>query len=179
MSWRAYGREGMWWEGDFGVTGDVKINGNFSLNETSKFKRTRTGALSISAPVDRWEINVGEGDFFAGLFSVKDENNNLLQSFIHLGTTAATSYFEVTGGLKVDKKLILTSVAKGTATLSGGTVTVSNTNVASTDKIFLSRKTLGTSAGHLSYTISNGVSFTITSSDASDDGQIDWMLIGN
>lgn len=65
----------------------------------------------------------------------------------------------------------------GTATLSGGAVVVANASVTASTRVFLSRVTLGTSAGHLSYTLSAGVSFTITSSDGSDDGQIAWLLV--
>lgn len=66
----------------------------------------------------------------------------------------------------------------GTATLSGGTIAVSNTSAATGDRIFIQRVS-GTSAefGHLSYTISNGVSFTINSTDAQDDSVVNWLII--
>jgi hypothetical protein len=53
----------------------------------------------------------------------------------------------------------------GTATLVLGTVTVANTNIATGDLILLSRVAANGSVtlGELSYTISNGTSFTITS----------------
>lgn len=65
----------------------------------------------------------------------------------------------------------------GEATLVAGTVTVSNTSVTATTRIFLSRRTLGTLAGFLSYTLSAATSFTITSSSVTDDGIITWMLV--
>lgn len=67
------------------------------------------------------------------------------------------------------KKLILQTGAAtdfgGTAVLVLGTVTVANTNIATGDLIFLSRISVNGSVtlGQLSYTISNGTSFTITS----------------
>jgi len=57
----------------------------------------------------------------------------------------------------------------GTATLVAGTVTVANTNIAATDRIFVSRSALNASPalGSLIYTISPGASFTVASySDA-------------
>ena len=53
----------------------------------------------------------------------------------------------------------------GEATLVTGTVTIANTNIASTDKIFLQRRTVNgsTAISNLVYTISAATSFTITS----------------
>lgn len=53
----------------------------------------------------------------------------------------------------------------GTGTLSSGTVTIANTNIASTDRIFLQRIAANgsTTFGELSYTISASTSFTVTS----------------
>jgi hypothetical protein len=52
----------------------------------------------------------------------------------------------------------------GTATLASGTITVSNTNIATADKIFIQRQAVNgsTTLGELTYTISNATSFTIT-----------------
>lgn len=70
------------------------------------------------------------------------------------------------------------SVARmGTATLVGGTVTVANTSVGANTKIFLSRATTGGTTGQLSYTKSNGVSFTITSTSGTETSTVDWMLV--
>lgn len=57
----------------------------------------------------------------------------------------------------------------GTATLVSGTVTVANTNIAATDRIipFLISANASTVLGRLTYTISAGASFTITSKDPS------------
>lgn len=57
----------------------------------------------------------------------------------------------------------------GTATLASGEVTVANTNIAAADRIFIQRQSAGSSTalGELTYTISAGASFTITSKDLS------------
>lgn len=51
----------------------------------------------------------------------------------------------------------------GQATLVAGTVTVANTNIAATDRIFLAVANINTSTkvGHLTYSINAGVDFTI------------------
>jgi hypothetical protein len=65
----------------------------------------------------------------------------------------------------------------GVATLVGGTVTVSNSSVQSGHRIFLSRATTGGTTGHLSYTISAGASFTITSTSATETSTVNWLII--
>lgn len=58
----------------------------------------------------------------------------------------------------------------GQTTLTAGDITISNTNIASTDRVFLTRSDLNASSalGELVVTISAGASFTITSVDVSD-----------
>lgn len=65
----------------------------------------------------------------------------------------------------------------GIATLVGGTIAVSNTSVTANTRIFTSRQTSGGTVGHLSVTRSAGVSFTITSSSATDTSVVAWLLI--
>jgi hypothetical protein len=65
----------------------------------------------------------------------------------------------------------------GTAVLSGGTVVVANTNISADDRIFLSRSTTGGTEGTLSYTISAGASFTITSSSGTDTSTIAYLIV--
>lgn len=63
----------------------------------------------------------------------------------------------------------------GTATLSGGTVTTSNTMITAADRLRLTRKTdAGANTGHLAYSISASTSHTITSTNGSDNGTVDW-----
>lgn len=83
-----------------------------------------------------------------------------------------------TGGFNVAGDLNLSSVATkislnggaatdfiGTGTLSSGTVTINNTNIAAGDRIFIQRLAANgsTTLGELSYSISAGASFTVTS----------------
>jgi len=84
----------------------------------------------------------GTGDF------VVDNGN--------IAISAAASQLQVEGGAVTD--------FIGQATLVLGTVTVANTNIAATDKIFLSREGVGasTTLGELDVSISATTSFTIT-----------------
>jgi hypothetical protein len=65
---------------------------------------------------------------------------------------------------------------QGVATLVAGSVVVGNTSVTANSRIFLSRSTSGGTLGHLSYTISAGTSFTITSSSGSDTSVINYQI---
>lgn len=62
-----------------------------------------------------------------------------------------------------------TNACIGTVTLSGATSTVNTSCAKTNDLIFLTRTVAGGTVGTYSYTISNGVSFTITSSTGSLD----------
>ena len=66
----------------------------------------------------------------------------------------------------------------GQATLVGGTVVVSNTTITASTRIFLSRETLGGTAGHLAVSArSAGVSFTILSSSGTETSVVNWLLV--
>lgn len=113
--------------------------------------------------------------------------NSLALDATTVGITGAVT---VTGALAATGN-IATSVAgaglqikegsnarMGTATLSGGTIEVANTSAATGDRIFVQRVSgTGAEFGFLSYTISNGVSFTINSTDAQDDSVVNWLII--
>lgn len=65
----------------------------------------------------------------------------------------------------------------GNAVLVVGTVTVATTAVRTASLILLTRKTAGGTLGNITYTISNGVSFTITSDNALDMSTITWVIV--
>ena len=68
----------------------------------------------------------------------------------------------------------------GIATLTTGTVTVSNTIVTATSRIFLTGQNLGTITVPAAYAISGrsvGTNFTILSSDLSDTSEVAWMIV--
>lgn len=72
-----------------------------------------------------------------------------------------------------------TNKSQGLATLVGGTVTVSTTQVLTGDRIVLSRQTPGGTEGFLSAptaSITNATSFVINSSSGTDTSTVFWMI---
>lgn len=65
----------------------------------------------------------------------------------------------------------------GEAVLVAGTVTVNDAAVLTASKIFLTVKTTGGTRGNLTYTISTGVSFTITSSSGTETSTVEWLML--
>lgn len=67
----------------------------------------------------------------------------------------------------------------GNSSLSGGTVTISNTSVTATTRIFLTKQSSGTPVATGTVRISAvvpGTSFTITSDNAADTSDIAWVM---
>ena len=92
--------------------------------------------------------------------------------------------------LRVDTPLLLPTSASyigitaqavtdfmGSATLSSGTVTVANTNILDTDVILMNYVGALSNAGILTYSIINGTSFTITSSNGSDASNVTYLIL--
>lgn len=66
----------------------------------------------------------------------------------------------------------------GEATLSSGTVTINCSNVKSTSKILVSRKTNGGTLGFLSVgTIIDATSFIVNSLNILDSSIVHWMVV--
>lgn len=71
-----------------------------------------------------------------------------------------------------------TNARAGNATLVGGTVTVSNTTVTANTIVMLTRKTSGGTVGTaITYTLSAGASFTITSDNVLDTSTFTYLLM--
>lgn len=100
-----------------------------------------------------------------------------------LTIASADDKVSVSGALLVGTKINITAgsnASVGTATLVGGTVTVSTTAVTSSSKIFLTDATTGalTNIGTPTVgTIVNGTSFVINSSNVLDTSNINWIII--
>jgi len=94
-------------------------------------------------------------------------------------TTASTGVFT---NLSATKLNIATgaNASIGTATLAGGTITVTTTAVATGSIIMVSINTPGGTAGFISVpsaNIINATSFVINSSDAADTSTINWWIV--
>lgn len=68
-------------------------------------------------------------------------------------------------------------IAQGEATLVGGTVTVACQPILATSLVILSRKTGGGVLGELSYTVTRGVQFVITSDNPLDTSTIAYIVV--
>lgn len=64
----------------------------------------------------------------------------------------------------------------GSAVLVAGTVTVFTSSAKTTSLIFFTVKTIGGTPGTLSYTVNDGVSFTITSNNVADTSTVNWQI---
>lgn len=74
------------------------------------------------------------------------------------------------------------SVQTGTATLVGGVIAVATATITALSKIYVSRNTVGGTAGHLSVADADNVvgapgSFEINSSAGADTSTINWLII--
>lgn len=71
-----------------------------------------------------------------------------------------------------------TAATVGNVALVAGTVTVSTTAIGANDVVLLTRKTSGGTIGTaITYTISAGVSFTITSDSVLDTSTFSWVIV--
>lgn len=139
-------------------TGRVEVSGNNALGLRS---------------------NMSNGNA-ASAFSITTVNSltNTASSILSLVNSATTKRtFSISG-----KDIFPTGAGDavvGTATLSGGTVTVSTTSVTASSKIFLSHAgSATTNAGFLSQgTIVAATSFVINSTNASDTDTVNWWIV--
>lgn len=73
-----------------------------------------------------------------------------------------------------------TNTRAGNATLVAGTVTVNNTTVTANTVVMITRKTAGGTIGTaMTYTVSAGASFTITSNNVLDTSTVSYLLLEN
>lgn len=150
---------------------NINIDGNtISSTDTNgdiNLTPDGTGSVVISdADINGGAIDgtvIGGSTPAAGTFTTVSASGNV-------SLTGAGTQLQVEGGAVTD--------FIGTATLSSGTVTVANTNIAATDRIFLTY--IGSSiadSGQLSYTISAATSFTIESTNASDANDVAYFIV--
>jgi hypothetical protein len=99
-------------------------------------------------------------------------------------TPTFTANTSITGNLTLaaagNKLLIKEGVnaSMGTALMSGGTALVSNTLVTTSSRIFLTRATLGGTAGALwAYAVTSGATFRIGSSVTTESSNIAYLLV--
>lgn len=147
-----------------------------SLIVTGALTQT-AGTVNISADAAVAAVNIATGAAAKTLTlgsatagSVTNVNSDLVIATAGKGLT-------INGGAATD--------TIGQATLVAGVATVLNTNIAATDRIFISRRTTGGAAiGNLTYVINAGVSFVVSSFDddgvtatITDVGSFDYLIV--
>lgn len=151
-------------------------------NSVDKVEVTNTGIV-FAAGYYGFATGTTQGVLFSG-------NNTILRghgtsALVALGDDTAVNYgtFSVTGldmSSTTNGKLTLPAAVCGTATLVGGTKTVSTTAVGASSKIFLTRNTPGGTAGDLSAPVASitpATSFVINSADGADTSTVNWLII--
>jgi hypothetical protein len=123
---------------------------------------------SSSARTLRYEPAVGALRYASGatLFEVYDDGSANLTSNLKITTVGA--------GLRVKEG---SNAKQGTATLTAGTVTVSNASVTANSRIFLTSQADGGTPGYLRVSARvAGTSFTITSSSGTDTSTVAYQI---
>ncbi len=136
---------------DPGVSDINQADGTIWLNQTNS---TAWMKIKTSAGLATW---VSIGGTSSGSFTTVTASGNITSTGGNLVLSGAARQIQMEGGAVTD--------FIGTATLTSGTVTIANTNIAASDRIipFRIAANASTTLGELSYTISAGASFTITS----------------
>lgn len=118
-----------------------------------------------------------------------DSNSWVLSKNAALGTSNALRIDATSLSMSLYDGLSFATVAKGityksgtgaragNATLTAGTVTITNTSVTANTIVIYCVKTLGGTPGNLSYTLSAGTSLTINSDNPLDTSTISYQLM--
>jgi hypothetical protein len=120
--------------------------GNDAVNQNINVGTAGTRTIAVGSAAATVNITSGAG------------NVNVLGGHLSIGTVAKTLL--INGGAVTD--------FIGTGVLTAGTQTIANTNIATGDVILITRTAVNasTALGFFTYTISNGVSFTVTAMGA-------------
>jgi hypothetical protein len=137
-------------------------------------KAFTTNAASISVNIGLSSYAGGHGTNYPALFT---------HGSVGIGTAAPLELLDVNGNIRISgvNGLRITegsNATMGVATLSSGTVTVSTTKVDANSRIFLTDQSgSGTPGTPYISSRSNGASFTITSTSASDNSTVAWWIV--
>lgn len=140
----------------------ITAPGSLTTTTTLSAGTTITAGTGITATTGNIAASSGNvsasGSVSAGT-SITATAGNITATLGNLILNGAAKQVQVHGGAATD--------FIGETTLVLGTVTVLNTNIASTDRILLSRRSINgsTALGSLTYSISASTSFTITAVD--------------
>lgn len=123
---------------------------------------------SITKP-SHWGVNMTNNDYTAFFNITGDESHDVFDIF----NSSAVKKISIDANYNISGPNF---PIYGNATLSSGTVTVTDSKVTSTSKIIISTKTASGTLGTYTYTLSAGASFTINSSSALDNSVITYSI---
>ncbi|MGN6639741.1 MAG: glycosyl hydrolase family 28-related protein [Mucilaginibacter sp.] len=153
------------------ITVDPSLIVNGTLINACQFVDLGSSAIQIYAP---------NGGTIAGLrFTNNSTTSSTMLTPLLTGATISSPYYYGNSPEIIGSRIILASGANasvGSSVLSGGTVTVNNTLVTANSMILLSVILPGGARGDLSYAISPGSNFIITST-AAESSTVTWMII--
>jgi hypothetical protein len=123
---------------------------------------------------DRWRLRAdGRQDWGPG--NATRDTNLYRAGTALLATDGSLSLAVAGGGIQVKEG---TNATMGTATLVGGTATVSTSKVTANSRILLTAQTSGAAPGTPRVSARTaGTSFTITSTSGTDTSQVAWFLV--
>jgi hypothetical protein len=165
----------------------LNVNLNMGANDI-----TGTGNITASAFTATGSVAIGPGnngvqtDF---LYSFSGGQITFYNDFVSASNNITTGGIVTGGSLYTNGNitsatagsgLVITGGANariGNDTLIAGTVTVANTSVTASTRIFYSVQTAPTAQGILSLVITPGTGFVINSTNAAETSTVAWMLV--
>jgi hypothetical protein len=150
------------------------VKGSLSAQPSASTSTVLSGNVGGSQTFDNFRLT-GDGKIAAGTGSASRDTSWGRIAAAQFGSADSDIVAALAGkGFRIKEG---TNAKMGTATLSGGSVTVSNTSVTSTSRIIAFSQADGGTPGWLRCSARTaGTSFTITSSSASDTSTIMWIL---
>jgi len=139
-----------------GTLTSLIVNGPTTFTGTSNINTTGASITNIGTG-GTGAVNIGNATGNTAITGNETVTGDITTSGGNVIINGAAKQLRVHGGAVTD--------FIGTATLTAGTVTIANTNIAATDRIFVQRTAANasTTLGEILYTISAGASFTVTS----------------
>ena len=122
---------------------------------------TSANVIKIGSGAGNQTVTIGSTNSTSTL-TLQAGSGKVLVTGSHLAIVTAGKGLQIESGAVTDMC--------GTGVLTAGTQTISNTNIATGDQVYITRVAVGasTALGMFSYTISNGASFTVTAKKPSD-----------
>jgi hypothetical protein len=137
-----------------------------SFTDNSNYQRGALSASATAITITAESAGTGAPDIDVVLTPKGNANVKTAANFV---STIAGKGIQLQSG---------TNTRAGNATLVGGTVTVANTTVTANTLVMLTRKTSGGTIGtSITYTLSAGSGFTITSDNILDTSTFTYLLI--